>query len=301
MIKRTALNRLLGGKLVKPVSSVAKSANEMLDTEHEYLTYLRNRKKFFFMTQVQQTRVVLGKKGKGHEDKSKFGGGGGLPYIRRPRGKKLTKNQLRAKQKGNRVGRFMRNRKAQGLRAGRKLGRTKPGRFVNSLEGRGQRAGQALRRAPGRALTGIKDTASKVKLPKLNLPKVNMPKVSLPKVKLPSMKGGPGPLSLLFAGLEFGGRKLQGQTNLQAGVGAGASAAGGSAGFAAGAKAGAFVGTFFGPGIGTAIGAGIGGLLGGMIGANLAGGAADMVTGANKPKTKKYMNLMTLKEIIALR
>ena len=286
MIKRTALNRLLGGKLVKPVSSVAKSANEMLDTEHEYLTYLRNRKKFFFMTQVQQTRVVLGKKGKGHEDKSKFGGGGGLPYIRRPRGKKLTKNQLRAKQKGNRVGRFMRNRKAQGLRAGRKLGRTKPGRFVNSLEGRGQRAGQALRRAPGRALTGIKDTASKVKLPKLNLPKVNMPKVSLPKVKLPSMKGGPGPLSLLFAGLEFGGRKLQGQTNLQAGVGAGASAAGGSAGFAAGAKAGAFVGTFFGPGIGTAIGAGIGGLLGGMIGANLAGGAADMVTGANKPKTK---------------
>ena len=63
-----------------------------------------------------------------------------------------------------------------------------------------------------------------------------MPKVSLPKVKLPSMKGGPGPLSLLFAGLEFGGRKLQGQTNLQAGVGAGASAAGGSAGFAAGAK-----------------------------------------------------------------
>lgn len=285
MIKRTALNRLLGGKLVKPVSSVAKSANQMLDTEHEYLTYLRNRKKFFFMTQVQQTRVVLGKKGKGHEDKSKFGGGGGgLPYMRRPRRKKPTKKQLRAKQKGNRVGRFMRNRKAQGLRAGRKLGRTKPGRFFNSLEGRGQRAGQALRRAPGRALTGIKDTVSKVKLPKVNLPKVKMPKVSLPKVKLPSMKGGPGPLSVLFAGLEFGGRKLQGQTNLQAGVGAGATAAGGSAGFAAGTKAGAVIGTFFGPGIGTAIGAGIGGLLGGLIGANLAGGAADMVTGANKPQ-----------------
>ena len=35
-------------------------------------------------------------------NKSKFGGGGGLPYIH-TRGKKLTKNQLRAKQKGNRV------------------------------------------------------------------------------------------------------------------------------------------------------------------------------------------------------
>ena len=54
----------------------------MLDTEHD-ICYLRNRKKFFFMTQVQQTRVVLGKKGKGHEDKSKFGGGG-LPLIRPP-------------------------------------------------------------------------------------------------------------------------------------------------------------------------------------------------------------------------
>ena len=278
MIKRTALNRLLGGKLVKPVSSVAKSANEMLDTEHEYLTYLRNRKKFFFMTQVQQTRVVLGKKGKGHEDKSKFpgGGGGGLPYLRR-RWRGPRKDRPRRPSRG--IRRFMRNRQAQGIRAGRKLARTKPGRFVNSLEGRGKRAGQALRRAPGRAFTAIKDNVSKVKLPKFNMPKVN-----LPKVKLPSVKGGPGPLSVLFAGLEFGSRKLQGQSNLQAGVGAGATAAGGSAGFAAGTKAGAVIGTFFGPGIGTAIGAGIGGLLGGLIGANLAGGAADMVTGANKPQ-----------------
>ena len=235
------------------------------------------------MTQVQQTRVVLGKKGKGHEDKSKFpDGGGGVPYLRRPRRKPGRKPGRRRPSRG--IRRFMRNRQAQGIRAGRKLKRTKPGRFVSSLEGRGQRAGKALRRAPGRALTGIKDNVSKLKLPKVKLPKVNMPKVSLPKVKLPSMKGGPGPLSVLFAGLEFGSRKLQGQSNLQAGVGTGASVAGGSAGFAAGAKAGAFVGTFFGPGIGTAIGAGIGGLLGGMIGAGLAGGAADMVTGANKPQ-----------------
>ena len=131
MIKRTALNRLLGGKLVKPVSSVAKSANEMLDTEHEYLTYLRNRKKFFFMTQVQQTRVVLGKKRNGREDKSKLPDGGGrLPPIRRPR-RRPTKKQLRAKQKGNRVGRFMRNTKAAGIRAGRRSGLGKAYNNIN--------------------------------------------------------------------------------------------------------------------------------------------------------------------------
>ena len=286
MIKRTALNRLLGGKLVKPVSSVAKSANEMLDTEHEYLTYLRNRKKFFFMTQVQQTRVVLGKKGKGHEDKSKFpDGGGGLPYMRR-RWRGPRKDRQRRPSRG--IRRFMRDRKAQGIRAGRKLARTKPGRFINSLEGRGKRAGQSLRRAPGRASTVIKDNASKIKLPNW------LRKVSLPyKVNLPGMKGGAGPLSFLFAGLDFGRRKLQGQTNLQAGVGAGAAGVGSSAGGAAGAKAGMLIGTFLGGPVGTAIGGGIGGLLGSVIGASLAGGAADMVTGANKPQQREEYSEVT--------
>jgi len=301
MIKRTALNRLLGGKLVKPVSSVAKSANQMLDTEHEYLTYLRNRKKFFFMTQVQQTRVVLGKKGKGHEDKSKFGGGG-LPLIRPFRRKKLTKQQLRAKQKGNRVGRFMRNRKAQGLRAGRKIRGL--GRAANNIRRTGQGVGTGVKNAPGRVLAGTKNAAGRVAggvqrgttalmpkatnvkpttLPKISLPKPKLnlpkPKLNLPKVKLPKLRGGPGPLAVLFAGLEFGGRKLQGQTNLQAGVGTAASTAGGLGGAAAGAA----IGTALFPGVGTLVG----GLIGGMIAANVAGGAADMITGANKPQQSK--------------
>ena len=55
---------------------------------------------------------------------------------------------------------------------------------------------------------------------------------------MPKIKGGPGPLAVLFAGLEFGGRKLQGQTNLQAGVGTAASTAGGLGGAAAGAAIG---------------------------------------------------------------
>lgn len=294
MIKRTALNRLLGGKLVKPVSSVAKSANQMLDTEHEYLTYLRNRKKFFFMTQVQQTRVVLGKKGKGHEDKSKFGGGGGVPFMRLPRRKKPTKQQLRQRQKSNRVGRFMRNRQAQGIRAGRKIRGL--GKAANNIRRTGQGVGTGVKNAPGRVVAGTKNAVksaaggvqrgttalmpkpTNVKpatLPKVSLPK---PKLNLPKVKLPKLRGGPGPLSVLFAGLEFGSRKLEGQTNLQAGVGTAASTAGGLGGAAAGAA----IGTALFPGVGTLVG----GIIGGMIAANVAGGAADMITGVNKPKTE---------------
>ena len=296
MIKRRALNKLLGGKLVKPVSSVAKSANQMLDTEHEYLTYLRNRKKFFFMTQVQQTKVVLGKKGKKDPEQQVGGGGGGLPLIRRRR-RRPTKKQLRAKQKGTRVGRFMRNTRAAGLRAGRR--NRGVGKAFNNINKTGQRIGTKVRGAPGRVVAGAKGAAKSVAggvqrgatalmpkatnvkpatLPKVSLPKpkVNMPKVSLPKVKLPGVKGGPGPLSVLFAGLDFAGRKAGGQTNLQAGVGAGAGAAGSLAGGAAGAA----LGTLLFPGVGTAIG----GWIGSTIGASLAAGAADMITGANKPQ-----------------
>ena len=116
----------------------------------------------------------------------------------------------------------------------------------------------------------------------------------LPKGKIPNIKGvrGPGPLGILFAGLEFGGRKLEGQSNLQAGVGTAASTAGGMAGFAAGAKggalAGAAIGAMFG-GVGAvpgaAIGGFIGGLLGGFGGSALAGGIADKATGVgSEPK-----------------
>ena len=91
-----------------------------------------------------------------------------------------------------------------------------------------------------------------------------------------------------MAGLEFGGRKAEGQTNLQAGVGTAASTAGGLAGAAAGAKGGALLGAAIGsiiPGAGTAVGAALGGLIGGLaggfLGSTAAAGAADALTGAN--------------------
>ena len=83
-----------------------------------------------------------------------------------------------------------------------------------------------------------------------------------------------GPLAVLGTGLDFVGRKAEGQTNLQAGVGA----AGGLGGALAGAKYGAILGTAIGGPIGTLVG-GIGGsIIGGLAGGKL----ADRLTGADR-------------------
>jgi len=104
-----------------------------------------------------------------------------------------------------------------------------------------------------------------------------------------------GPIgTVIGAGFEFAGRKSEGQSNLQAGVGTGSSVAGALAGGAAGAKggalAGAAIGALFG-GVGAVPGAAIGGFIGGIAGAIgggwLAGKAADKVTGADKVGQQK--------------
>ena len=110
--------------------------------------------------------------------------------------------------------------------------------------------------------------------------------------KLPRIPRGVkagGVIGVAMAGLEFGSRKMEGQTNLQAGVGTAASTVGGLAGAAAGAKGGAAMGALIGsiiPGAGTAVGAAIGGLIGGLaggfLGSSAAAGAADTITGVNK-------------------
>ena len=86
--------------------------------------------------------------------------------------------------------------------------------------------------------------------------------------------GRVGPLAILGTGLDFAGRRAEGQTNLQAGVGA----AGGLGGALAGAKYGAILGTAVGGPIGTVIG-GIGGsIIGGLAGGRL----ADFFSGADR-------------------
>ena len=71
MKKRVAA--MFGIKLLPVSGKMVSTAKKMLDTEMEYIEYLRNRKKMFFMTQVQQTQVtVVGKKAKEAEKKYGF-------------------------------------------------------------------------------------------------------------------------------------------------------------------------------------------------------------------------------------
>ena len=76
--------------------------------------------------------------------------------------------------------------------------------------------------------------------------------VPKPRPKIPGLRGGI--LSAIFAAFEFKGRKDEGQTNLQAGVGTAASTGGGLAGAAAGGKAGAILGGIIGHNNSTATG-----------------------------------------------
>jgi len=141
-MNKARLSRFFGAKLTKPSVGTLKAADKMLQTEHEYLTFLRNRKKFFFMTQIQQTRVQVAKKGKYKQGDAPRGRGLGLPRlprVRRPRGKK---GRWGSRGKNTRVGRFMRNVRAKGLRIGRGLKRGPLGRGVNFLKGKGTQIGR---------------------------------------------------------------------------------------------------------------------------------------------------------------
>ena len=102
-----------------------------------------------------------------------------------------------------------------------------------------------------------------------------------------------GPLAVLGTGLDFAGRKAEGQTNLQAGIGAG----GGLAGALAGAKYGAILGTALGGPIGTLIGGVGGSIIGGLAGGKL----ADLFTGADKRRKfeEKRVELATKRSLFS--
>ena len=59
---------MFGIKLLPVSGSMVSRAKNMLDTEMEYISYLRNRKKMFFMTQVQQTKVTVVSKKRSREE-----------------------------------------------------------------------------------------------------------------------------------------------------------------------------------------------------------------------------------------
>ena len=94
------------------------------------------------------------------------------------------------------------------------------------------------------------------------------------------LKGRGGLLNILFGGIEFGSRKLQGQTDVQAGAGAGGSVAGSMAGAAVGAKLGLLGGPI------SPITVPVASLIGGGFGWVFGGKGADVLTGADKTKTQ---------------
>jgi hypothetical protein len=95
------------------------------------------------------------------------------------------------------------------------------------------------------------------------------------------LKGKGGLLNILFGGFEFGSRKLQGQTDVQAGAGAGGSVAGSIAGATAGAKLGLLGGPI------SPITVPVASLIGGGFGWYFGGKGADVLTGADKPEVAK--------------
>jgi len=99
--------------------------------------------------------------------------------------------------------------------------------------------------------------------------------------------GKAGPLAAIFTAFDFMGRKSEGQSNLQAGLGSGSSLAG----YAAGAKIGASIGTVGGP-----AGILIGGLVGGVIGSFIGSSISDKVTGADKVQGRNEGGLVKRKE-----
>lgn len=165
--KRLRLSKLFGTSLVEPAYNTTASAKKMLDTEMEYISYLRNRKKFFFMTQIQQTRVTVAKK-KLEEKKKKKRKGGGFPWLRRLR-RRLNPNKnknkyWKGKGKGNPLGRFFRNARAFGLNKGRQLKYSRLGKLVRGGVTKIRAGGKFLGELPGKTATkirkGIWDTGS---------------------------------------------------------------------------------------------------------------------------------------------
>ena len=86
------------GLILLPVSGeMTSTAKDMLDKEIEYIDYLRNRKKFFFMTQIQQTRVTVKKRVKAQpKEETKKRSGLRLPFRKK---RKVKKKNLKQKVK----------------------------------------------------------------------------------------------------------------------------------------------------------------------------------------------------------
>ena len=195
MKKRVAA--MFGIKLLPSSGKLVSSAKRMLDTEMEYIEFLRNKKKMFFMTQVQQTRVtVISKKAKEAEDKKKSSGGGLLDDLLKRKlkkklkakpGKSSLKDRMKKVKGRNPIVKLKRKMKAAGIKTGRKVNRVlKIDKAKKFMSNQGAKVGNKIKNVgknvAGKALEKGKTVVKAAKSKGANLVNKIIPKSAKKKV-----------------------------------------------------------------------------------------------------------------------
>ena len=208
----TRLSKIFGVKILPVAGKVTSTAKEMLDTEMEYIEYLRNRKKFFFMTQVQQTRVSVRGKSKKEEEKKKKGKGRNLLGAARKLKKLAGARGNKKLNKKTKLGRFRRNLRAGGLKLNRKVQRSPFGKAKNFVGGIGKKIGGKVKGVKKAALDKVVTAPAALKKNISNLiPKSAKKKVAQKLIKTGAKKG------LQKAGAKVGA-KLAAKTAVKIGL-----------------------------------------------------------------------------------
>ena len=190
---------MFGIKLLPVSGRMVSTAKNMLDTEMEYISYLRNRKKMFFMTQVQQTRVtVVSKKRKEAEKKVKQKSKSGLTIPKKflkNKGKDTLKQRMKRVKGRNPIVKLKRKMKAGGLKVGRKVNRVlKIDKAKKFMSRQGQRLGSQIKnvgkKIGGKVLQTGKSAVSAVKNKGASLVNRVIPKSAKKKVVQKLVKTG---------------------------------------------------------------------------------------------------------------
>ncbi len=190
---------MFGIKLLPVSGRMVSTAKNMLDTEMEYISYLRNRKKMFFMTQVQQTRVtVVSKKRKEAEKKVKQKSKSGLTIPKKflqKKGKDTLKQRMKRVKGRNPIVKLKRKMKAGGLKVGRKVNRVlKIDKAKKFMSRQGQRLGSQIKnvgkKIGGKVLQTGKSAVSAVKNKGASLVNRVIPKSAKKKVVQKLVKTG---------------------------------------------------------------------------------------------------------------
>ena len=190
---------MFGIKLLPVSGRMVSTAKNMLDTEMEYISYLRNRKKMFFMTQVQQTRVtVVSKKREAEKKKIEQKRKNSVTVPKKflkNKGKDTLKQRMKRVKGRNPIVKLKRKMKAGGLKVGRKVNRVlKIDKAKKFMSRQGQRLGSQIKnvgkKIGGKVLQTGKSAVSAVKNKGASLVNRVIPKSAKKKVVQKLVKTG---------------------------------------------------------------------------------------------------------------